>query len=56
MITDRQRQIMDEHKKAADVILNEEWEKQIPANALYFVGVLVLCFLIVLGLLAIFAR
>ena len=56
MITDRQWELMDEHKKAADRILNEEWEKEIPANALYFVGVIVLCFVIVLLLLVIFAR
>lgn len=56
MITDRQRELMEEHKKASDVILNEEWEKEIPANALYFVGVIVLCFVIVLLLLVIFAR
>lgn len=56
MISDRQRELMDEHEKQADVILNEEWEKQIPANAFYFVGTLVLCFVIVLVLLVAFAR
>ena len=56
MITDRQRQLMKEHQEQADVILDEEWEKQLPANAFYFFGALVLCFVIVLALLMIFAR
>jgi hypothetical protein len=38
---------MDDHKKDADVILDEEWQQQLPGNALYFIGVLVVCFVIV---------
>jgi hypothetical protein len=47
---------MDEHEKAADLILDEEWKQQIPANAFYFAGSLIISFLIVLGLLAVFAK
>jgi hypothetical protein len=42
------RQLMAEHEKDADILLDEQWEKQLPANALYFVGTLVVCFLIVM--------
>lgn len=47
---------MDDHKKDADVILDEEWQQQLPGNALYFIGVLVVCFVIVMLLLVAIAR
>lgn len=56
MITERERQLMDDHKRDADIILDEEWQQQVPGNALYFVGTLVVCFIIVMLLLIIFAR
>ncbi|HET8570524.1 MAG TPA: hypothetical protein VFN14_01390 [Candidatus Limnocylindria bacterium] len=56
MITERERRLMDDHKKDADVILDEEWQQQLPGNALYFIGVLVVCFVIVMLLLVAIAR
>ncbi len=39
---------MDEHERDADTLLDEQWEKQLPANAFYFLGTLIVCFLIVI--------
>jgi hypothetical protein len=56
VISKHGRELMDEHKKTADMILDEEWEKEIPANAFYFLGVIAVSFVIVVLLLILVAR
>lgn len=51
MISEHERKLKEQDEKDGEILLDEQFERQVPANALYFVGMIVGCFVITILIL-----
>jgi hypothetical protein len=55
VISERERKLKERDEQDGEILLDEQFERQVPANAFYFIGMIIACFLITMLILVVVA-